>query len=162
VRLAIISDTHLPRGTRSLPAACLAELRGADAILHGGDFTRVEVLRLLEELGPPVHGVHGNIDDDTLTRMLPAARVVEAAGARIAMIHDAGQKTGRLARMRARFKDADAVVFGHSHLPLHEQAPDGFQIFNPGSPTDRRNAPEHTMGIATIEAGLLRFELLRL
>jgi uncharacterized protein len=162
VRLAIISDTHLPRGTRSLPAACLAELRGADAILHGGDFTRVEVLRLLEDIGPPVHGVHGNIDDDTLTRMLPAARVVEAAGVRIAMIHDAGQKTGRLARMRARFKDADAVVFGHSHLPLHEQAPDGFQIFNPGSPTDRRNAPEHTMGIATIEAGLLRFELLRL
>jgi uncharacterized protein len=162
VRLAIISDTHLPRGTRSLPAACLAELRAADAILHGGDFTRVEVLRLLEDIGPPVHGVHGNIDDDTLTRMLPAARVVEAAGVRIAMIHDAGQKTGRLARMRARFKDADAVVFGHSHLPLHEQAPDGFQIFNPGSPTDRRNAPEHTMGIATIEAGLLRFELLRL
>ena len=25
--------------------------------------------------------------------------------------------------MRARFQDADAVVFGHSHLPLHEQAP---------------------------------------
>ena len=162
MRLAIISDTHLPRGTRSLPTRCLAELRAADAILHGGDFTRVEVLRLLEAIGPPVHGVHGNIDDDALTRMLPAARVVEAAGARIAMIHDAGQKTGRLARMRARFKDADAVVFGHSHLPLHEQAQDGFQIFNPGSPTDRRNAPEHTMGIATIEAGLLRFELLRL
>ena len=94
--------------------------------------------------------------------MLPAARVVEAAGARIAMVHDAGQRRGRLARMRARFKDADAVVFGHSHLPLHEQAPDGFQIFNPGSPTERRSAPEHTMGIATIEDGRPRFELLRL
>ena len=30
------------------------------------------------------------------------------------------------------------MVFGHSHLPLHEQASDGFQIFNPGSPTERR------------------------
>ena len=123
---------------------------------------RLEVLRALEALGPPVHGIHGNVDEDALCRLFPTARVVEAAGARIAMIHDAGQRTGRLARMRARFKGADAVVFGHSHLPLHEQAPDGFQIFNPGSPTERRSAPEHTMGIATIEDGRPRFELLRL
>ena len=162
MRLAIISDTHMPRGSRALPAACVAELRAGDAILHAGDFMRVEVLRALEALGPPVHGIHGNVDDDELRRMLPAARVLEFAGARIAMIHDAGQRTGRLARMRARFKDADAVIFGHSHLPLHEQAPDGFQIFNPGSPTERRSAPAHTMGIATIEDARPRFELLRL
>ena len=162
MRLAIISDTHMPRGTRALPAACVAELRAADAILHAGDFMRVEVLRMLEGLGPPVHGIHGNVDEEALRRMLPATRVVEAAGARIAMIHDAGQRTGRLARMRARFKDADAVVFGHSHLPLHEASEDGFQIFNPGSPTERRRAPAHTMGIATIEGGRPRFELLRL
>ena len=162
MRIAIISDTHMPRGTRALPAACVAELRAADAILHAGDFMRVEVLRALEALGPPVHGIHGNVDEEALRRMLPAVRVVEAAGARIAMIHDAGQRSGRLARMRARFKDADAVVFGHSHLPLHEQAPDGFQIFNPGSPTERRSAPDHTMGIATVEDGRPRFELLRL
>ncbi len=160
MRLAIISDTHMPRGDRALPAACVAELRAADAILHAGDFARIEVLRMLEGLGPPVHGIHGNVDDDALRRMLPAARLVTAAGARIAMIHDAGQRTGRLVRMRARFKDADAVVFGHSHLPLHETAEDGFQIFNPGSPTERRSAPEHTMGIATIEDGRPRFELL--
>ena len=158
MRLAIISDTHMPRGTRALPAACVAELRAADAILHAGDFMRLEVLRALEALGPPVHGIHGNVDEDALQRMLPAARVVEATGARIAMLHDAGRRTGRLARMRARFKDADAVVFGHSHLPLHDQAPDGFQIFNPGSPTERRSAPEHTMGIATVEGGRLQFE----
>ena len=162
MRIAIISDTHMPRGTRALPAACVAELRAADAILHAGDFMRVEVLRALETLGPPIHGIHGNVDEEALRRMLPAVRIVEAAGARIAMIHDAGQRSGRLARMRARFKDADAVVFGHSHLPLHEQAPDGFQIFNPGSPTERRSAPEHTMGIATVEDGRPRFELLRL
>jgi uncharacterized protein len=160
MRLAIISDTHMPRGNRSLPAACLAELRAADAILHAGDFMRIEVLRALEALGPPVHGVHGNVDDDALRRMLPVARVVDVGGARIAMIHDAGQRTGRLLRMRARFKDADAVVFGHSHLPLHEVGDDGFQIFNPGSPTERRRAPAHTMGVATVSAGEVRFELL--
>ena len=162
MRIAVISDTHMPRGPRSLPERCVAELRAADVILHGGDFMRVEVLRMLEGLGPPVHGVHGNVDDEALRQMLPTARVVEAGGARIAMIHDAGPKTGRLTRMRARFKDADAVVFGHSHLPLHEIADDGFQIFNPGSPTERRSAPSHTMGIATVEEGRLRFELIAL
>jgi hypothetical protein len=53
--------------------------------------------------------------------------------------------------MRRRFADCDAVVFGHSHIPLHETADDGFQIFNPGSPTDRRRQPAHTMGIATVD-----------
>src|SRR5215208_1506529 len=107
MRIAIISDTHMPRGPRSLPERCVAELRAADVILHGGDFMRVEVLRMLEGIGPPVHGVHGNVDDEALRRMLPTARVVQAGGARIGMIHDAGPKANRLARMRARFKDAD-------------------------------------------------------
>jgi putative phosphoesterase len=162
MRIAVLSDTHMPRGARALPARCVAELRAADAILHAGDFMRVEVLEMLQRLGPPVHGVHGNVDDEALRRMLPAARVVELGGARIAMVHDAGQKTGRLARLRFRFKDADAVVFGHSHLPLHEADGDGFQIFNPGSPTERRGAPRHTMGIATVEEGRLHFELIAL
>jgi uncharacterized protein len=162
MRIAVISDTHMPRGSRALPARAVAELRAADAILHGGDFMRAEVLELLQRLGPPVHGIHGNVDDEALRRMLPAARVVELGGVRIGMIHDAGPRQGRLARMRFRFKDADAVVFGHSHLPLHEADADGFQIFNPGSPTERRSAPTHTMGIATVQDGRVHFELIAL
>jgi uncharacterized protein len=162
MRIAVISDTHMPRGNRALPARAVAELRAADAILHGGDFMRAEVLELLQRLGPPVHGIHGNVDDEALRRTLPAARMVELGGVRIGMVHDAGPRQGRLARMRFRFKDADAVVFGHSHLPLHEADADGFQIFNPGSPTERRSAPTHTMGIATVEDGRVHFELLPL
>jgi hypothetical protein len=80
------------------------------------------------------------------------------------MVHDAGPADGRLARMRQRFRDADAVVFGHSHIPLHERDPaTGFQIFNPGSPTDRRRQPTHTMGVAGVgEDGALHFELVEL
>jgi putative phosphoesterase len=133
-------------------------LRTADAILHAGDFVALSVLRELEALGPPVHAVHGNVDGPDLRALLPEARVVEAAGARIAMVHDAGPAGGRLERARRRFPDADAVVFGHSHLPLHEEA-GGLQIFNPGSPTDRRRAPTHTMGIAEVAGGRVRFEL---
>jgi uncharacterized protein len=158
--IAIIADTHMPRGTRRLPAACAQRIAGADLVLHAGDFVTLAVLREFEAIGPPLAGVHGNMDSGELRRLLPSETVVEAGGARIAMTHDAGPRAGRLERMRRRFAaGADALVFGHSHLPLHERAEDGFQIFNPGSPTERRRAPRHTMGLAVVEAGELRFEL---
>ena len=78
------------------------------------------------------------------------------------MLHDAGPAAGRLARMRRRFPDEDAVIFGHSHIPLHETAADGFQIFNPGSPTERRRQPTHTMGLARIEDRKITFDLIAL
>jgi predicted phosphodiesterase len=65
-------------------------------------------------------------------------------------------------RLRKRFPGADAVVFGHSHLPSHETGGDGFQVFNPGSPTERRRAAQHTMGIARARDGAVDFELLAL
>jgi len=139
----------------------VGRLAAADAILHAGDFMELSVLRFLEGIGPPVHAVRGNVDSAELQARLPLVRVVPADGARIAMIHDAGPRTGRLARMRRRFPEADAVVFGHSHLPLHEEE-GGFAIFNPGSPTERRRAPHHTMGIATVDGGRVAFELVRL
>ena len=151
----------MPKGGRAIPEACLARLRSADAILHAGDFVATEVLELLESLGPPVHAVHGNVDEPALRVRLPAVRLVEADGARILMTHDGGAADGRLRRLRARFPDVDAVVFGHSHLPLHEED-GGFQIFNPGSPTERRRAPRHTMGLATARAGRLEFSLIPL
>ena len=158
-RLAIVSDTHLPRGARAIPPRAVEIMRGADAILHAGDLIEASVLAELAALGPPVHAVRGNVDSAELQARLPLTRIVEAAGARIAMIHDAGAREGRLARLRRRFPDADAVVFGHSHLPLHE-AQDDLQIFNPGSPTERRRAPDHTMGVATVAGGVPAFELI--
>jgi hypothetical protein len=158
MRLAVISDTHLPRGMRRLPDACVERLRSADAILHAGDLSGLSVLRELEALGPPVHAVRGNVDDPDLRRILPATRVVAK---RIAMIHDAGPAPGRLIRMRRMFPGAEAVVFGHSHIPLHEER-DGFQIFNPGSPTERRRSPQHTMGMVSVTTERLEFELVDL
>jgi putative phosphoesterase len=159
--IAVIADTHLPRGARRLPDRCLERLAASDAILHAGDLSTPEVLAELEAIGPPVKAVHGNVDSPELLRRLPEDRVVEAGGARIGMVHDAGPARRRLERLRARFPDADAVVFGHSHIPLHEER-DGFQIFNPGSPTDRRRQPRHTMGLARVAGGNVSFELVAL
>ena len=155
----MISDTHMPRGGRQLPDACVERIAGADLVLHAGDFTSATTYAEIELIGGPLLAVHGNVDEEELRRRLPAERIVGAGGARIAMTHDAGPAKGRLARMRRRFPDADACVFGHSHIPLHE-ASEGFQIFNPGSPTERRRAPDHTMGLIRVEDdGGVAFEL---
>ncbi len=159
--IAVVSDTHMPRGGRRLPQACVERLRAADVILHAGDVMTAPTLAELERLGPPVLAVHGNVDDAELRRRLPAERTLDADGARIAMVHDAGPARGRLRRLRRRFPDADAVVFGHSHLPLHERE-ERFQIFNPGSPTERRRAQVHTMGLARAQGGEVAFELIAL
>ena len=156
VLIAVISDTHLPRGTRRIPDACLERMRAADLILHGGDIASPEALSEIEEIGPPVKAVHGNVDSRELRKRLPEALTLDAEGARIAMVHDAGPAARRLDRMRLRFPDAAAVVFGHSHIPLHETA-GGFQIFKPASPTDRRRQPRHTMGVAYVYARSVAF-----
>jgi uncharacterized protein len=149
----------MPRGGRRLPDACVDWIAAANLVLHAGDVMTASVLAEIEAIGPPVVAVQGNMDDAELRRRLPVERVVEAGGARIAMVHDAGPRTGRFERLRRRFGErADAVVFGHSHLPLHEEG-DGFQIFNPGSPTERRRAPARSMGLGRVQAGQVTFEV---
>jgi uncharacterized protein len=155
--ISVIADTHMPKGRRALPEECVARIRAADALIHAGDFTAAAVLAELRELCPVVLGVHGNVDDAELRRELPETLEVEVGGRTLALVHDAGPSKGRLRRMRARFPAADAVVFGHSHLPLHEEE-NGFQIFNPGSPTERRRAPRPSMGLLHPGPAGLRFE----
>ena len=159
--IAIVSDTHLPRGARRLPDRLRSESRRADLIVHAGDFVALSVLRELESLGEVI-AVQGNVDEQAVRARLPETVSFKAEGARLGVIHDAGAAPGRLARMRARFPQHDAVVFGHSHMPLRERADDAFQIFNPGSPTERRRAPRRTMGIARVNAGKVCFELVTL
>jgi putative phosphoesterase len=161
MRLAIISDTHLPKGRRELPGRCVEVLQASDLILHAGDLSTVALLSELRRLGPPVAAVHGNVDSAEVREALPAECSIAVGGLEIGMVHDAGPARGRLVRMRRRFPDAAAVVFGHSHIPLHE-AEGGFQIFNPGSPTERRRSPAHTMGLARVEGRRISFELVTL
>jgi uncharacterized protein len=160
-RVAVIADTHLPRGTRVLPDECVRLLRAADLILHAGDFVTEAFLEELRALGPPVEGVYGNMDEPALKAALPKERTVEVAGTRIGMVHIAGPRLRREARLAARFPDCEAVVYGHTHLPQVER----FQhlwILNPGSPTERRGAPTHAMLVLKVQRGRLTPELVSL
>ena len=157
----MISDTHLPRGTRALPDECVRLLRGADLILHGGDFVTAAFLEELRALGPPVEGVHGNMDEAALKAVLPKQRVVEAGNVRIGMVHDAGPRVGREARLAVRFEDCEAVIYGHTHVPQVERFKH-LWILNPGSPTERRSSPVHSMLLLRVRRSRITPELVTL
>ena len=159
--VAVIADTHLPRGARRLPEPCLERLRAADVILHAGDITAVSALDELRALGPPVAAVHGNVDEPALRAALPETRVVEVEEARIALVHAAGPAAGREERLVRRFPGCDAVVYGHTHRPQVARHGDCW-ILNPGSPTERRRAPGRTMLVLRVRAQVLEPKLVEL
>ena len=159
--VAVISDTHLPRRGAALPDAVVHAVRGADLLIHAGDLTSIAVLRALRAFGPPVVAVHGNADDEAVREILPETATVEVAGLTISVVHDAGPEAGRLGRLRRRFPECDIVVFGHSHIPLYARD-DGFVILNPGSATDRRRQPHHSMARIRVVDGALDVSFVRL
>jgi putative phosphoesterase len=142
----------MPRGARRLPPRCIELIAGANAVIHAGDFVASSVLEEIEALGPPVHAVHGNVDEPALRQRLPATLELDLGGVRVAVVHDAGPRTGRAERLRARFPDADCAIFGHTHLPEHSRV-GAFHAFNPGSPTERRRAPTRSMGVLELRGG---------
>ena len=159
--VAVISDTHMPRGGRALPLACVERLEAADLILHAGDVVAASVLTELEAYAP-VAAVHGNMDQPDLVASLPHDRVVEVGGARIGMVHIPGAAAGRAERLAAQFPGCDAIVYGHTHV-AEVAKHGGTWILNPGSPTARRRSPARSMLWLTvtrdeIEPELVTFE----
>ncbi len=155
VRLLILSDTHVPRRARDLPAPVWAAVAEADVVVHAGDWCDVSLLDALEDRAARVIGVAGNNDGPPLRARLPEVARAELDGVRLAVVHDSGQAPGREARCARDFPDTDVLVFGHSHIPWDTTAANGLRLLNPGSPTDRRRQPHHTYLTATITNGQL-------
>ena len=156
--VVVLADTHIPRRAKELPEGLVPHLRSADLILHAGDLLVEDVLYELESYAP-VRAVKGNVDGWDVR--LPEALEFGVEDVSVAMIHDSGPKKGRWGRMRRRFPGARIVVFGHSHIPWLEDE-DGLMLLNPGSPTNRRRAPEHTFALLRVEGGEARAEILSL
>jgi putative phosphoesterase len=158
VKVAVISDTHTSGMTRTVPFSAWPFLETADHILHAGDVVDTSLLEEMKSLAP-LTVVMGNCDAmDVRDWGATDEAVVELGGLQIGMIHDSGLSAGRRERMRARFPTARVVVFGHSHMPVNEDA-DGLLLFNPGSPTWKRKAPFPSMGLLWIENGDVEGEI---
>ena len=126
-------------------------------MLHVGDLVALPVLFELRAYGE-LAAVHGNVDDAEVRSELPERALVAAEGLRIGLVHDPGPPGRRHERLREWFPDCDVVAYGHTHAPEVVRT-EGVWVLNPGSPTQRRRSPEHTMiVIRDGEPELVRFE----
>lgn len=146
-KIGVLSDTHLQdpgRGISFLHELLNDCFRDVDMILHAGDVVNPDVLAAFADR--TVHVVRGNMDPSV--HGIPTRKIVEAGGFRIGLIHGWGSPDKIEDRILREFQGEplDCLVYGHSHQPVCHRR-DGILFFNPGSPTDRRRARYHSVGI---------------
>ena len=142
--IGLISDTHIPDRANKLPQNVFDAFSDVDLILHAGDLTSLEVIEELEEIAP-VMAVQGNMDRVNGIK-LPKAKIVEAEGLKIGIVHGEVYPRGDTQQLVYLAKElgADILVSGHSHQPKIEQT-DGVLLINPGSPIVPRLADRTVM-----------------
>ena len=150
MRIGIISDTH-----GLLRPAAIDALQGVEHILHAGDVGDPAILEALRKVAP-VTAISGNIDVGGACGYLPATEVITLGGCTFYMLHD--RHALDLDPVAAGFS---AVISGHSHKPLIEWRK-GVLFMNPGSAGPRRFSLPISLGLVTIQDGLLRPELVTL
>lgn len=151
MRVALLSDTHLTRADE-IQELLWGHLHGVDLILHAGDVVRPAVIEELERIAP-VFGVAGNSDPPAIQQLWPTERVVQVGTFRVGMLHGAGSMQGLMQRLPRTFAGVDAVVFGHTHLPMVEQR-GGLLLVNPGSPTAPRGDEGPTFALLHVGRSL--------
>jgi putative phosphoesterase len=134
MRIGVISDTH--DNTRNV-ARIVEVLRAArvERVIHTGDITRADTLRVLAGVEVPLFGVYGNndIERDALRRAAAdiGMELVEPpldlywAGRRITVVHD------RHAHAGLALAERDVLLHGHEHRYSLERV-NGTLVFNPG------------------------------
>lgn len=138
MKIGIISDTH-----GLLRPEVIKALDRCDAILHGGDINRQEIIDRLEEIAP-VYVVRGNNDKDWAEH-IPIFLDLELAGIRIYMTH-------KKKDLPTDLSSYDLVLFGHSHK-YEESKLEKTLLLNPGSCGPRRFHQAITMATAEIVDG---------
>jgi putative phosphoesterase len=157
LQVLVVSDTHLRLGAQ-LPDAVLQLADRADHVIHAGDLTSRDVEHTLAALAP-LTVVHGNVDDAETVGALDERAQVVLGGVRVGIVHDAGPARGRCERLAGWFPDCDVVIYGHSHMPELERRVHPLDssrtllVLNPGSPTQRRRAPSHTVAWLELHDG---------
>lgn len=129
MRIGIISDSHdhLPHLRRAVEAL---QERGAEVILHGGDFVAPFAVKELLKAKVPLHAVFGNNDGERqgIRRLFPAVQdpplTLELGGRKIVLDHYPEVVD------RKEAKSADILIFGHTHQIVLKPGPP--LILNPG------------------------------
>ena len=155
MRVALISDTHLPSLIRTpdeLGPALADFLATCELILHGGDVVRPSVLDWCEQFAPVVVA-QGNNDAFEDPRMAER-QLLELEGWRVGMVHDLRPGESR------PVPELLATSLGGERVEYRE----GTVVINSGSPT----LPHHkefrlgTAALLEVKPGRLHAEIIHL
>ncbi|HXF48005.1 MAG TPA: metallophosphoesterase [Verrucomicrobiae bacterium] len=146
----LISDTHVPERREEIPREFLSQLKEEDIVLHAGDWTSGNTLKLLQQKAK-VFGVWGNMDDGAIRKELPEKTIVEIQGFKIGITHGFGAPEGMVEKVQSKFPEkVDMILFGHTHVP-HSEEKDGILFYNPGSLSFNNDRRELTYAILEIK-----------
>ncbi len=148
MKILVLADTHVPRAANDLPAKIYDEIANVDMIIHVGDFVEKELLEKLQAL-KETKAVYGNMDSASIQHALNPKEVIQVGKFRIGLTHGHGGARDIVETVRREFDDVDAIVFGHSHVPINI-VKDGILFFNPGSPTDTIFSAVNSYGILEV------------
>ena len=173
MRLAVISDSHIPERASEIPSEFRELIEEADHVIHAGDYESPDALATVRELASDLTAVHGNADPIDLglpavaavtieditfvvthgTRNLPEAAVYGTDG-----VVWSGEEWVRAiadtARVRTRSWDGAGIIGigGHTHR-VEDDTFEGVRVLNPGSVTGADPAEEATMMTIEVEDG---------
>ena len=157
MKCLILSDSH---GNTSLLSRALSLHPDAEVVFFLGDgLSDADALSVYYTDKAWV-AVRGNCDFSGIFKSAPALKTeeIELLGHRIVLTHgdlyDAKYGLDRL-KYLALETEADAVLFGHTHVPHEEyvSAEHPFYLFNPGSVS----SPSYTYGIMTLTETAILF-----
>ncbi|OGF58865.1 MAG: hypothetical protein A2Y62_11030 [Candidatus Fischerbacteria bacterium RBG_13_37_8] len=152
MKILVISDTHIPERTQSLPRQLLDEVKSCDAVIHAGDFTAYSFYENLKSISKQLHAVKGNMDDNRISNVLPSKSIISFHATTVGIMHGIGPPQGLQELIRNSFKDdkIDVLIYGHSHTAVWERKDDIYML-NPGSATDFIIARKRSYAVLTIE-----------
>ncbi len=160
MKIAVLSDTHIPTVALNLPEKLMKAIHGVNMILHAGDICSHDLLIELSTIAP-VKAVAGNMDTATLGHILPKKLTLNLEGHKIGLIHGFGPPDGMVNRIKKEFNKVSCVVFGHTHQPMNKLV-DKVLFFNPGSSTDKRFAEHNTFGMLEVTADSVKGSIINL
>lgn len=163
MRIALISDTHLPGEVRHLGQLGVeieAFLSTVDLILHGGDTVSESVFDWLEQFAPVI-AAEGNNDHFKDRRMKPV-QFLDVDGWRIGMRHDVPEEepVDDLRRRYFNGEHVDIIVHGHTHYETLTYR-EGTILINSGSPIlpHQYSARLGTAGLLEITPAMVHAEI---
>ncbi len=157
-KIGVISDTHIPTRSKTIPNKVHELFNNVNLIIHCGDLVNKDVLIELEAIAP-VCAVRGNMDPPEIT--LPAERLLNINDTiTLCIAHGSGAPVNLKERLYKKFSanKPNMILYGHSHIPDNSEY-SGVIMFNPGSAGHGLNY--NSVGILNIENAQVKGEIIR-